>query len=136
MFNKYFTSAFVDNTNTKSILLTQDSTSNSVISDISLPVKEVQSILEALKPEKATGPDEILARFLKETAPMNAPSSTVLFNRSLREGNIPSDLPVISRVPQGSLLWPALFLIYMKSLPSAVRNSEVMMFEDDTNIYK
>lgn len=103
MFNKYFTSAFVDNTNTKSILLTQDSTSNSVISDISLPVKEVQSILEALKPEKATGPDEILARFLKETAPMNAPSSTVLFNRSLREGNIPSDLPVISRVPQGSL---------------------------------
>ena len=99
MFNNYFTSAFVDNTNTKSILLTEDSTSNSVISDISLPVQEVQSILEALKPEKATGPDEILARFLKETAPMNAPSSTVLFNRSLREGNIPSEWKLANIVP-------------------------------------
>ena len=51
-------------------------------------------------------------------------------------GAFSRDLPVISRVPQGSLLGPALFLIYMKSLPSAVRNSEVMMFEDDTNTYK
>ena len=99
MFNKYFTSAFVDNTNAKSILLIKDSTSNSVISDISLPVQEVQSILEALKPEKATGPDEILARFLKETAPMNASSSTVLFNRSLLEGNIPSEWKLANIVP-------------------------------------
>ena len=60
MFNKYFTSAFVDNTNTKSILLTEDSTSNSVISDISLPVQEVQSILEALKPEKVPVPMRFL----------------------------------------------------------------------------
>ena len=72
-------------------MLTKDSTSNSNISDISLPIQEVQSILEALKPEKATGPDEIPARLLKETAPIIAPSLTVLFNRSLRKGNIPSE---------------------------------------------
>ena len=72
-------------------MLTEDSTSNSVISDTSLPVQEVQSILEALKPEKATGPDEIPARFLKETDAIIAPSLIVLSDRSLREGNIPSE---------------------------------------------
>ena len=72
-------------------MLTEDSTSNSVISDIFLPVQEVQSILEALKPEKATGPDEIPARFLKETDAIIAPSLIVLSDRSLREGNIPSE---------------------------------------------
>ena len=72
-------------------MLTEDSTSNSVISDISLPVQEVQSILEALKPEKATGPDEIPARFLKETDAIIASSLIVLSDRSLREGNIPSE---------------------------------------------
>lgn len=93
MFKKYFTSAFVDNTNTKSILLTEDSTSNSVISDIFLPV-QVQSILEALKPEKAAGPDEIPARLLKETASIIAPSLTVLSNTPLREGKLANTVPV------------------------------------------
>ena len=63
MFNKYFISAFVENANTNSTLLTEDSTSNSVILDISLPVQEVQSIQSA--------------------APIIVLSLTMLFNRSL-----------------------------------------------------
>lgn len=35
-----------------------------------------------------------------------------------------------------SILGPALFLIYVNSLLSAVRNSQVMMFADGTKIYK
>lgn len=81
----------MDNTNANSVLLTEDSISNSVTSDISFSVQEVQSILEALKPDKATCPDEIPTRLLKETAAVIAPSLTVLFNRSLHEGNIPSE---------------------------------------------
>ena len=51
-------------------------------------------------------------------------------------GAFSRELPVTSGVPQGSILGPALFLIYVNSLPSAVRNSKVMMYEDDTKIYK
>ena len=51
-------------------------------------------------------------------------------------GAFSRELPVTFGVPQGSILGPALFLIYVNSLPSAVRNSKVMMYEDDTKIYK
>ena len=79
----------------------QRTTSNSVISDIFLPVQQVQSILEALKPEKATGPDEIPARLLKETASIIAPSLTVLSNTSLREGKLANTVPVHKKNKKG-----------------------------------
>ena len=38
-------------------------------------------------------------------------------------------------VPQGPCLGPLLFLIYMNDLPSAVQNSRMSMFADDTCLY-
>ena len=45
-------------------------------------------------------------------------------------------LPVTSSVPQGSILGPALFLLYANTLPDVITESQVVVFADDTKIYK
>ena len=50
-----------------------------------------------------------------------------LHNRSQR---------VTSGVPQGSTLVPMLFLLFVNSLPNAVRSSQIAAFADDTKIFK
>lgn len=60
-----------------------------------------------------------------------------LTNRSqqvLVEGNCSDRLPVLSGVPQGSVLGPCLFLAYINDLPDSVK-SRVRLFADDTIVY-
>ena len=50
-------------------------------------------------------------------------------------GSMSNRSPVTSGIPQGSVLGPILFLIYINDLPEIV-NSAVKLFADDTKVYR
>lgn len=51
-------------------------------------------------------------------------------------GMASSSLPVHSGVPQGSILGPLLFLVYVNDIPSTICNSAIYLFANDTKFIK
>ena len=56
-------------------------------------------LLQGLKPHKATGPDEISSRFLKEMASPITPALTLIYQASLEQGQIPDELKSANVAP-------------------------------------
>ena len=70
------------------------------MSELTLTVSEVQSVLEAVEVTKATRPDnKIPAKLLKETASIIAASLCKLFSKSLRTGPFPQNWKEANNVP-------------------------------------
>ncbi len=51
-------------------------------------------------------------------------------------GATSNPLSITSGVPQGFILGPALLLLYVNDLPTTVKSSHVLMFADDTKLFK
>ena len=56
--------------------------------------------------------------------------------RVVVNGRFSSWLPVTSGVPQGSVLGPLLFLLFINDISSVISHSKVKLFADDVTIYK
>ena len=96
LFNRFFASVFtIDSAVEKTACIRLDT----VISDLTLNESKFLAALKALEVGKATWPDEIPAKLLKQTASVIAPSLCKIFNKSLQLGSLPSDWKLANVVP-------------------------------------
>jgi hypothetical protein len=85
--NRQFASVFTDDRATQ--LPDLGHTDHPALPNIKVNCMGVIKLLKNLKPHKATGPDGIPARLLKEIAEEIAPAITLLFQASLDQGTLP-----------------------------------------------
>ena len=96
MFNQYFASVFSRKKANEEGVMESD---EPIMTDLIFSEAEVSCVLRSLDSSKATGPDGIPARLLKETADVITPSLCESFNRSVLTGTMPEEWKVANIVP-------------------------------------
>jgi hypothetical protein len=112
------------------------------ISDINITVPGVTKLLKDLDPSKASGPDGISPRILKELADELSPAMTLLFRCSLATGVVPADWRTANVTPvfkKGERYKPENYRpISLTSVPCKILEhiitSSVMSFAEDNGI--
>jgi hypothetical protein len=87
--NKQYMSVFTQETSGD--IPTPSGTPYPDMDNIVIQEQGIEKLLKNLNPKKATGPDNIPARILKDFAAPLAPILSIIFNRSLEEGKVPDD---------------------------------------------
>ena len=86
--NTEFTSVF---SNDDAFTPTMTSTRSRSMPEITITINGVKNLLEKIDPDKASGPDMVSAKFLKEVATEISHALTLLFNASILQSIIPTD---------------------------------------------
>ena len=89
--NKQFQSVFSEEQPIEESDNSDDDYHYPTIEDLDITTAGIQKQLENLNPNKAMGPDQLHPRVLKNLAPSVAPILQVIFEKSLREGEVPQD---------------------------------------------
>ena len=97
-FNEQFSNVFTDECLTD-IPMSKNTSLRGKLSDIQISHDDVIKHLRAIKANKACGPDDISARILKEAATELATPLYIIFNLSLKSGEIPDDWKCAYVVP-------------------------------------
>ena len=79
--------------------------------------------------QKQFGIDDIILSWFKSYL-------TDRFQRVTLSGCESDWFRVLSGVPQGSILGPTLFLMFVNDLPSVLKHSKCLMFADDAKVFK
>ena len=87
--NDQFQSVFTDTNSTPTVPLEGNTFPH--IPPINITTEGVLQLLQELDPHKASGPDGIPSKFLKETSVSIAPSLTLIYQALLHQGELPSD---------------------------------------------
>ena len=95
--NKQYHSVFTPENEDEQIPILNDNYPS--MQEIYITVNGTQKLLQNLDPTKATGPDEIPARILKQYAPEFAPHLAYIFNISLTRGEVPTDWRQANVIP-------------------------------------
>ena len=111
--------------------------------EITVHPNGVRKLLRNLKPHKATGPDDISPRFLKEMAEPLTPTLTLIFSVSLNQGKTPDDWKKANVSPifkKGDKSQPANYRpVSLTSVSSKVLehiiHSHLMNFFEDNQIF-
>ena len=96
MFNHYFASVFSRKKANEEDVIESD---EPIMTDLTFCEAKVSYVLRSLDSNKATGPDGIPARLLRETADVITPSLCKLFNLSVLSGIIPEEWKLANIVP-------------------------------------